>query len=846
MEDITPKTDSVKGAEGRVITRVIEDEMKQSYLDYSMSVIVGRALPDVRDGLKPVHRRILYAMHDMGMFHNKPFKKSARIVGEVLGKYHPHGDSAVYDSMVRMAQEFSLRYPLIKGQGNFGSVDGDSPAAMRYTEAKLNQLSEEMLKDIEKETVQMIPNFDGSLNEPLVLPSKIPNLLINGSSGIAVGMATNIPPHNLVETCDAITHVIDKPDMTPEQVMNYITAPDFPTGGIICGETGIKDAYTTGRGKITLRARTQIEEVKKKIKIIITEIPYQVNKSMLVEEIANLVRDKKITGISDLRDESNREGMRIVIELRQGANPDVLTNQLFNHTRLQTTFGIIMLVLDNNIPKVLNIKELIQKYIQHRQEIIRKRTAFDLRQAEDKAHILEGLITALDHIDAIIAFLKQSKNANDAKTGLMQDYQLSEKQSQAILDMKLQKLTGLEQDKIREDRRITLELIEKLKEILASEQKMLEIIKEELAEIKQKYGDERKTQVMKAETKEFEEEELIKPEEMIVTITHAGYVKRLTIDTYKMQKRGGRGVIGAETKDEDFIEDLFVANTHNSILFFTNTGTVQWLKVHQIPEAGRYAKGTAIVNLLEMNDERITALIPVSEFRQDHYLVMVTKKGIIKKTSLSEFDKPRRGGIKAIGVDENDELVNVVLTDGNKTILIATEEGSAVHFKETDVRPMGRTAYGVRGIKLRGEDRVVGMVTTTPESTILTVTEHGYGKRTAANEYRIANRGGVGVTNIKITDKNGKVVGIKTVTDRESLMLITQKGIIIRIPAHSISVIGRATQGVRIMKLEESDKLVAVTTIINDDNEEQKEQPETTKQNNEETNEGNSTNEQGN
>ncbi len=1244
---------AAKKTEEKIIPRVIEDEMKQSYLDYSMSVIIGRALPDVRDGLKPVHRRILYAMHDMGMLHNKPFKKSARIVGEVLGKYHPHGDTAVYDSMVRMAQDFSLRYTLVQGQGNFGSIDGDSAAAMRYcitgdsfiitekgliridelsnkedvnlrilskdkkintaskwfdsgahptlkittnkgysltgtynhpvltlnknetgkpvfiwkllenidkgdivvidrsadnfwpkdelelsryypilkdttklrilpkyldenlafilgsflseggltenkiefcntdkiwidelmriwkkifpdstlhcfkrkpssygkkeyyrlechcrytlnflrnlglkalksserqlpttllqspknviikflktyfegdgsisqstkmielsccsksaaliseiqililrfgidsskrfdkhrsiwklyirgyrnilrfykeigfisdyknkkleyvvhgykkdsslfdyvpfisdyirnrttshfvntqnfdrysnmenkyekissillqetgidyssmfqyflmynylfdriisieetetqqvfsikvesdchsfisngfishnTEARLNKLSEEMLKDIEKETVKFVPNFDGSLKEPLVLPSKIPNLLVNGSSGIAVGMATNIPPHNLKETSEAVIQLIDNPNMQPEQIMHYLPAPDFPTGGMICGTTGINEAYKTGRGKIKLRARTSLEETKKKTAIIIHEIPYQVNKSMLVEEIANLVRDKKITGISDLRDESDREGMRIVIELRHGTNAEILLNQLLQHTKLQTTFGIIMLALDDNTPKVLNIKEILQKYISHRQEIVRKRTEFDLKQAEEKAHILEGLITALDNIDDIIKFLKQSKSAKEAKTGLIEDYQLSEKQSQAILDMKLQRLTGLEQEKIREDKKTTLELIVKLKEILGSEQKIFDLIKQEQREIQEKYGDERKTQVILEETKKFEEEELIKPEEMIVTITHAGYVKRLTIDTYKKQKRGGKGIKGAETKEEDFIEDLFVANTHDLILFFTNKGNVHWLKVHQIPEAGRYAKGTAIVNLLQMKNEAVTAMIPVKEFKEDHYLMMVTQKGITKKTSLSEFDKPRRGGIKAIGVSEDDELVNVVLTDGNKTILIATEQGQAVHFKESDIRPMGRTAYGVRGIKLKGNDKVIGMVVAEKGKTLLTVTEKGYGKRTSLSEYRVANRGGVGVTNIRITDKNGKVVGIKAITDKDDIMLISQKGIVIRIPAKSISIIGRATQGVRIMKLEGDDRLVAVATIVKDE-----------------------------
>ncbi|MBW2969413.1 DNA gyrase subunit A, partial [Candidatus Woesearchaeota archaeon] len=708
-------------------------------------------------------------------------------------------------------------YPLVKGQGNFGSQDGDNAAAYRYTEAKLNKLSEEILKDIEKQTVKFIPNFDTSLKEPSVLPSKIPNLLINGSSGIAVGMATNIPPHNLTETCQAVIQLIDNPEMNPEQIMEYLPAPDFPTGGIICGTTGIKQAYNTGRGKIKLRARTSLEETKTKTKIIVHEIPYQVNKSILIEEIANLVRDKKLTGISDLRDESDREGTRIVIELKHGTNAEILLNQLLQHTKLQTTFGIIMLALDDNTPKVMNIKEILQKYIAHRQEVIRKRTEFDLKQAEAKAHILEGLIIALDHIDDIIKFLKESKNTKEAKQGLIDDYQLSEKQSQAILDMKLQRLTGLEQEKIREDQKTTLTLIEKLKEILSSEQKILNLIKQEQQEIQEEYGDERRTQVILEETKKFEEEELIKPEEMIVTITHAGYVKRLPIDTYKKQKRGGKGVKGAEIKEQDFIEDLFVANTHDSILCFTNKGIVHWLKVHQIPEAGRYAKGTAIVNLISIKNEKITAMIPVKEFKSDNYLMMVTRKGVTKKTKLEEFDKPRKGGIKAIGVSDDDELVTVVLTDGSKTILIATENGQSVHFKETDIRTMGRTAYGVRGIKLKGDDKVVGMVVSEPEKTLLTITRKGYGKRTAFSEYRVANRGGVGVTNIKITEKNGKVVGIKTITNQDDIMLISQKGIVIRIPAKSISVIGRATQGVRIMKLEKEDKLVAVATIIKDE-----------------------------
>jgi len=807
-----------KKPEEKIIPKVIEDEMKQSYLDYSMSVIVGRALPDVRDGLKPVHRRILYAMHDMGMLHNKPFKKSARIVGEVLGKYHPHGDTAVYDTLVRMAQTFSLRYPLIQGQGNFGSIDGDSAAAMRYTEARLNKLSEEIIKDIEKETVKFTPNFDGSLKEPVVLPSKIPNLLINGSAGIAVGMATNIPPHNLNETCEAVIQLINNPEMPPEQIIQYLPAPDFPTGGIICGTTGIKNAYQTGRGKITLKARTELEETKNKTKIIVTEIPYQVNKAHLIEEIAHLVRDKRITGISDLRDESDRTGMRIVIELKQGTNPEILLNQLLQHTKLQTTFGIIMLALDDNTPKVMSIKQILQKYITHRQEIIQKRTEYDLKQAQHKAHILEGLIIALNHIDDVIKFLKQSKSAKEAKQGLIQDYQLSEKQSQAILDMKLQRLTGLEQDKIRQDHKQTTQLIIQLKEILSSEQKILDLIKEEQKQIQQEYGDARKTQVILEETKKFEVEELIKPEEMIVTMTHAGYIKRLPIDTYKKQKRGGKGIKGTEIKEKDFIEDLFIANTHDNILFFTNKGNVHWLKVYQIPEASRYSKGTAIVNLLQMKNENITALITIKEFKENNYIMMATKKGIIKKTSAPEFAKPRKGGIKAISLSPEDELVNVMLTDGTQNILIATEQGKAVRFKETDIRPMGRTARGVRGIKLKKDDQIIGMIRGEENKTLLTITEKGYGKRTAMQEYRTSNRGGSGVTNIKITDKNGKIVGIKAVTSQDDIMLISQKGIILRIPAKSISVIGRATQGVRIMKLSPDDKLVAVANVPKDEN----------------------------
>lgn len=811
------ETDSKK-TEERIMPRVIEDEMKQSYLAYSMSVIVGRALPDVRDGLKPVHRRILYAMNDMGMLHNKPFKKSARIVGEVLGKYHPHGDLAVYDAMVRMAQDFSLRYPLVQGQGNFGSIDGDSAAAMRYTEARLNKLSEEMLQDLEKETIKFIPNFDGSLKEPSVLPAKAPNLLINGSSGIAVGMATNIPPHNMSEVCDGAIKLIDDSNLTPEELMQTIKGPDFPTGGIIQGNAGIKDAYKTGRGKIRVRAKIELEETKKKNKLIATEIPYQVNKSQLIEEIAHLVRDKKIQGISDLRDESDREGMRIVIELKTGANTDIVRNQLLKHTRLQTTFGIIMIALVDNEPKTLNLKELLEQFIKHRRIVVRKRTEFELREATEKAHILEGLIVALDNIDAVIKLIKAAKSAKEARQGLMDDYKLSEKQSQAILDMKLQKLTNMEQDKIREDHKNLLQLIEKLKEILGSEQKILDIIKQELAEIKEKYGDERRTQIIAAEAQKIEEEELIKPEETVVTLTHAGYVKRQPLDAYKMQKRGGRGVIGTETKETDFVEEIFIANTHDYLLCFTNKGKIHWIKVYQIPESRRYAKGTAIVNMIELGkEEKITACMPIREFKKDNYLFFVTKKGTVKKTSLEEFSNPRKGGIIAIGLSSDDELINVDWTDGTKRIMIATEQGMAVHFDEKDVRPMGRTARGVIGIKLKKNDNVIGSVVAEENKTLLTVTEKGYGKRTPISEYRLISRGGVGVTNIKITEKNGKAVTIKSVKDDDEIILISQQGIVIRTAAKGISTVGRATQGVRVMKLGPTDKLVAAAKIAKEE-----------------------------
>jgi len=797
----------------KIIPRIIEQEMKASYLDYSMSVIVGRALPDVRDGLKPVHRRILYAMYDMGMLHNKPFKKSARIVGEVLGKYHPHGDTAVYDSLVRLAQDFSLRYTLINGQGNFGSVDGDSAAAMRYTEARLKKLAEEMLQDIEKETVDFVPNFDASLKEPSVLPAKVPNLLINGSSGIAVGMATNIPPHNMLEVCDGIMQTIDNPDIDVPALMQIIKAPDFPTGGLIMGNAGLKQAYKHGRGKITIRAKTHLEETKTRTHIIITEIPYQVNKSELIKAIAGLVRDKKVQGISDLRDESDREGMRIVIDLKSGANSDVVLNQLFAHSRLQETFGINLLALVDNQPKLLSLKDIIQHYIEYRQSIVRKRTQFDLTQAENKAHILEGLIIALDNIDPVIQLIKRSKSSDEAKKSLIAYHQLSERQAQAILDMTLRRLTSLEQAKIRTEHTDLLRLVKDLKEILASEIKIFGIIKAELLELKEKYGDSRRTQLLEAEAATIEEEELIKPEEDVITITHAGYVKRLPIDTYKIQHRGGIGVKAAEAKETDFIENLFVANTRDYILFFTNKGKIHWIKVFQLPEASRYAKGTAIVNLLQLEaNEKVTAFIPVKEFNPNNFLFMVTADGTVKKTSLAEFSHPRKGGIIALSLSEKDELASVMLTDGKQQIIIATENGMAVKFDENDVRSMGRTAGGVIGIRLRG-DKVIGATIADDKRTLVTVTENGFGKRTIISDYRLTTRGGVGVTNIKITDKNGKVIGISSVVDEDELMLISQNGVLIRTSVNDISITGRATQGVRVMRLEEKDKAISIAKI---------------------------------
>ncbi|PIN75836.1 DNA gyrase subunit A [Candidatus Woesearchaeota archaeon CG10_big_fil_rev_8_21_14_0_10_37_12] len=803
--------------EQKIVPRIIDKEMKQSYLGYSMSVIVGRALPDVRDGLKPVHRRVLFGMYEMGLMHNKPFKKSARIVGDVMGKYHPHGDVAIYDTMVRLAQDFSLRYPLVDGQGNFGSVDGDNPAAMRYTEARMKKLAEELLQDIDKETVNFVPNYDGSLKQPAVLPSKIPNLLINGSSGIAVGMATNIPPHNLNEVADGVVAMIDNPEVTVSELMQKIPAPDFPTGGIIIGTSGIRSAYASGKGKLVVRARAKVEDHKGRQRIVISEIPYMVNKAQLIEQIAELVNDKRIVGISDIRDESDRDGLRVVIELKQNANAELVLNQLFAHSRLQESFGMNMLALVDNQPKVISLRDALGEFIKHRQIVVRKRTSFDLQQAKDRAHILEGLIVALNDIDEIVKLIKQSSSAQVAKDSLMQEYALSEKQAQAILDMTLRRLTSLEQENIRNEHSGLLKKIEELEAILASEQKILAIIKSELLELKDKYGDARRTQIIEGDFESTDDESLIKQEDVVVTITHAGYVKRIPVDTYKQQKRGGRGITAAETNEGDFLETVFVANTHDFLLCFTNLGKVHWLKVHQLPEAGRYAKGTAIVNALQlMQGEKVSTFIPVKEFAENQFLFMVTTNGTVKKTPLVEFSNPRRGGILAVNLVEGDELQSVMLTDGIRKIIIATEQGMAVKFDELGVRSMGRTATGVIGIRLR-DDKVVGATIAEDDKILVTVTEYGFGKRTEISEYRLTARGGVGVINIKITNKNGRVVAIKSVSDTDELMLISQKGILIRTPAKGISITGRNTQGVRVMRLGEGDKLMNVAKIAYED-----------------------------
>jgi DNA gyrase subunit A len=812
----------------RIRPRNIEDEMKTSYIDYAMSVIVGRALPDVRDGLKPVHRRILFAMSEMGLTHRSAYKKSARVVGDVLGKYHPHGDIAVYDAMVRMVQDFSLRYPIVDGQGNFGSVDGDSPAAMRYTEVRMGAIADELLGDIDKDTVDFGPNYDGSLTEPLILPAKLPNLLVNGSSGIAVGMATNIPPHNLTEVCDATTAYIENPEISTADILKILKGPDFPTAGIIMGRQGIKDYFETGRGSITIRAKTEIEDIRGgKQAIIVNELPYQVNKASLLSTIADLVRDKKIDGISDLRDESDREGIRMVIELKREGNPQIVLNQLFKHTALESSFGVIMLALVGGKPKVLPVKEVLHHYVEYRKEIVVRRTRFELARAEARAHILEGLRIALDNLDKIIKTIRESKDTDTARTRLMENFKLSRIQAQAILDMRLQQLTGLERKKIEDEYEELLKTIARLKGILADPKKILGIIEEELRELKEKYGDERRTKIAAA-AQELEIEDLVAEEDVVVTFSHAGYVKRLPVTAYRAQRRGGKGVTGMTTREEDFVQELFVTSTHAYLLLFTNKGRVYWTRVFEIPEAGRAAKGKAIVNFVQLSaaDEKITAAIPVQTFKEEKgketFLLMCTTRGTIKKTELAEFSNPRRGGIVAIRLDDGDSLNAVKHTDGKSQIIIGTKKGIAIRFKEDDVRPIGRAAKGVRGIRLEKGDEVVGMEAVGPKDVFLTATENGYGKRTEVGEYRLQSRGGHGVINMKTTERNGDVVGIKKANDEDDIMLMTEKGMSIRLAAKEVSVIGRNVQGVRLLRQDADDKLAAIAPLAKEDEEEGK------------------------
>ncbi|MCZ6468544.1 MAG: DNA gyrase subunit A [Candidatus Dadabacteria bacterium] len=802
----------------QIIPINIEDEMKESYLSYSMSVIVGRALPDVRDGLKPVHRRILFGMDEAGNQWNRPYKKSARIVGEVMGKYHPHGDAAIYDTLVRMAQDFSMRYTLVDGQGNFGSIDGDPPAAMRYTEVRLDRIATEMLDDLEKETVDFAPNYDGSEHEPLVLPSRIPNLLLNGSSGIAVGMATNIPPHNLIELINAVVAQANNPGITLDELMTHMPGPDFPTGGFITGKNPIREAYETGRGIIKLRAKARIEKQKKGDRevIIVNEIPYQVNKSRLIERIADLVKEDKIKGISDIRDESDRDGIRVVVDIKRGEIAEVVLNQLYKHTPMDTSFGIIMLALVRNQPRVMPLKEIINHFIEHRKEVVTRRTQFELAKAEARLHILEGLKIALDHLDEVIALIRKSASPQVAKDGLMQELGLSDIQGQAILEMRLQRLTALERDKILDERKELIATVKRLNEVLDKENLILGIVTDELKEIKDRYGDVRKTEILDS----FEEisiEDLIADEDMVVTITHDGYIKTTFLSIYRSQRRGGKGRTGMTTKDMDFVEDLFIASQHNYVLFFSNHGKCYWLKVHEIPEAGPTARGKALINLLNLAEgEKVAAVLPVIEFKDDQYIIMATKNGVVKKTKLMAYSKPRVGGIIALNIRDDDELIEAKLTSGNDEILISSHFGQAIRFKEENVRDMGRTATGVRGIRLDKGDQVVSLeVIANSEAQILTVTEKGYGKRTLVSKYRITGRGGKGVITIKTTGRNGRVVGVFQVTnDTQIMMITTHGGKVIRMNASEISVFGRGTQGVKLIGLAEDEMVASVAKVV--------------------------------
>jgi len=798
----------------KVMPVFVEQEMKTSYLNYAMSVIVGRALPDVRDGLKPVHRRILYAMRELGLDHHKSYKKCARIVGEVLGKYHPHGDSAVYETLVRMAQDFSLRYPLVDGQGNFGSIDGDTAAAMRYTEARLAAITEDVLGDIEKNTVNFAPNFDETLEEPTLLPAALPNLLCNGSSGIAVGMATNIPPHNLNEVADAIGVLLDNPEAETKELMKHVKGPDFPTGALICGTEGIKSAYETGRGILKIRAKASIEELRNnKQAIIVTEIPYQVNKANLIQSIADLVNDKKIEGISDVRDESDKDGLRVVIDLKRDTNAQIVMNQLYKHTQMQTTFGIILLALVDGSPRVLKLKEILSEYIRHRKEIITRRTIFDLEKARSRAHIVEGLIKAVDVLDAIIKTIRKSKTPAEAKVALVEKFDFSEKQAQAILEMQLQKLTGLEIHKLQEEFKELQKRIDYLESILKSEKKIFEIIKEELAKLREKYGDARRTEISRSMDTELEIEDLIADEDVVVAISHQNYVKRLPVSTYRKQRRGGVGV-GSGGQEEDFVEHLFIASTHDNLLLFTSKGKAFAIKVHELPQASRTSKGKFIANFVSLaQGERITSYIPIRKFEESQYLVMSTKLGQIKKCDLTDFENTRRGGIIAIGLDGKDELIGTKLTDGKQEIFLATRKGKAIRFSETLVRSMGRAAGGVRGINLEAKDYVIGMEVVSKNATLLSVTENGFGKRSKVEEYRVTSRGGKGVTNIKVTDKNGEVVGLKCVTDRDDVMVMTQTGMTVRSPVKDIRETGRVAQGVRLIKLSDKDRVTALAKV---------------------------------
>ena len=798
-----------------ILNTSIEEEMKKSYMDYSMSVIVSRALPDVRDGLKPVHRRILYGMMELGVGYNRAFRKSARIVGDVMGKYHPHGDSAVYDSMVRMTQDFSLRYPLVDGQGNFGSIDGDGAAAMRYTEARMKRISHEMLRDLDKDTVLFTPNFDDSLKEPSVLAAVIPNLLLNGASGIAVGMATNIPPHNMDEVIDAIVAQIDNPEITIPELMEFVKGPDFPTGAIIYGAAGIREAYETGRGKITVRARANIEEHKNnRFSLVISEIPYQVNKSSLIEKIVGLVRTKKVEGISDIRDESDKDGIRLVIELKRDVVPEVILNLLYKHTQMQETFGVIMLALVDGLPKVLNLHGIIREFINFRHEVVVKRTEFELKEAEHRAHILEGLKIALDNLDAVIKTIRGSKNPPEAKKALIKNFGLSEIQAQAILDMRLQKLTGLERQKIVDEYTEVLKLIARLNEILNNRGLRMEIIKEELREVQERYGDDRRTEII-PDAKDFTIEDMIAEEDMVITITHNGFIKRYPVSGYRRQNRGGRGSAGAKARDEDFVEHLFTASTHDYILFFTDKGKCHWLRVHEIPQAGKATRGRALINLLQVDQgEKVQAYISVREYSEDLFITMTTANGLVKKTALTAYSRPMKGGIFAIDIRENDYLIDAKITNGENDIILGTRNGMSIRFSETNIRPTGRKTMGVKGIELKDkDDRVVGMIVVRREGTVLAVSEHGFGKRTEVINYRVQNRAGKGIITIKTTEKVGQMVSLLEVVDNDDLMIITSNGVLIRQAVSSIRSIGRNTQGVKLIRLDDGDSIAAVTRV---------------------------------